>query len=137
MEKKMRTETEQSMSISQWEDLCEGTYPGYGGTETEARADASLTEVLDESSIPDVMRLSSERTYWPAHAPAKLYEHDQRITDLVKLLLHHGWTPPQHLAYTSVETASSEPAAMGNRIMPHEEEHLDFGAAMIALRQDS
>src|SRR5699024_1527443 len=103
MEKKMRTEPEQNMSIEQWEDLCEGTYPGYGDTETEARAYAALTEVLDESSIPDVMRLSSERTYWPAHAPAKLYEHDQRITDLVKLLLHHGWTPPQHLAYMLVE----------------------------------
>lgn len=133
----MRTEPEQHMSIEQWEDLCEGTYPGYGDTEAEARAYAALTEVLDESSIPDVMRLLSERTYWPAHAPAKLYEHDQRITSLVKLLLHHGWAPPQHLAYTLVETASSEPVAMGNRIMPHEEEHLDFGAAMIALRQDS
>lgn len=133
----MNNELEQGMSIGQWEDFCEGTYPGYGDTEAEARAYAALTEVLDESSIPDVMRLLSERSYWPAHAPAKLYEHDQRITSLVGLLLHHGWTPPQHLAYTLVETASSEPTAMGNRIMPHEEELMDFGAAMIALREDS
>lgn len=62
----MRTEPEQNMSIGQWEDLCEGTYPGYGDTEAEARAYAALTEVLDESSIPDVMRLLSERTYRPA-----------------------------------------------------------------------
>src|SRR5699024_10318069 len=139
MEKKMRTETEQNMSISQWEDLCEGTYPGYGGTETEARAYAALAEVLDEASTRDVICLMGDGALWghsegQQHLP---YEHDQRITDLVKLLLHHGWTPPQHLAYMSVEATSSEPAAMGNRIMPHEEEHLDFGAAMIALRQDS
>lgn len=129
--------TEQNMNINQWEDLCEGTYPGYGDTETEARAYAALAEVLDESSIPDVMQLLYERMYWPAHDPAKLYELDRRIIGLVKLLLHHGWQPPRHTAYTLVETDSSEPAAPGNRIMPHEEEHLDYGAAMEALSRDS
>ena len=133
----MRTEPEQNMSIGQWEDLCKGTYPGYGGTETEARAYAALTEVLDELNIPDVMQLLTERSHWPAHDPAKLYEHDQRVTDLVELLLHHGWQPPRHVTYTLIETASSEPVAMGSRILPHQEELLDFGAAMIALRQDS
>lgn len=135
----MRTEPEQNMSISQWEYLCEGTYPGYGGTETKARAYAALTEVLDEASVHGVICLMGDRSLW-THSEGQqhlLYEHDQRIAHLVDLLLHHGWTPPQHLAYTLVETASSEPAAMGNRIMPHEEELLDFGAAMIALRQDS
>src|SRR5699024_12072016 len=128
MEKKMRTETEQNMSISQWEDLCEGTYPGYGGTETEVRAYAALTEVLDEASTRDVICLMGDGALWghsegQQHLP---YEHDQRITDLVKLLLHHGWTPPQHLAYTSVELTS---AAMS----PLAEEQLDFGEAMTAL----
>lgn len=122
--------TEQNMNINQWEDLCEGTYPGYGSTETEARAYAALTEVLDEASIPDVMQLLTERSHWPAHDPAKLYEHDQRITDLVKLLLHHGWTPPQYLAYTSVELTS---AAMS----PLVEEQLDFGEAMLALAREA
>lgn len=135
----MRTEPEQNMSIGQWEDLCEGTYPGYGDTETEARAYAALTEVLDEAKPHEMLDLMDDRAFW-THGELQqhlLYEHDQRITDLVKLLLHHDWTPPQHLAYMLVEATSSEPVAMGNRIMPHEEEHLDFGAAMIALRQDS
>lgn len=118
---------EDHSKLKAWEDLCEGTYPGYGDTEFEARAYASLTEVLDEAKSREVVSLMEDRFAWASDMLLfhRAYEEDERITGLVNLLLHHGWEPPVFVGYMSV-TRRKE-------LHPSDLEELDFGAAMEEL----
>lgn len=113
--------------LKAWEDFCEGTYPGYGGTELEARAYASLTEVLDEVEPLEIMSLLGDRFTWAGdmRLQHKAYREDERIANLVNLLLHHGWEPPRYISYTGMTRCKE--------LHPSDLEELDFGAAMEEL----
>lgn len=120
---------EDHSKLKAWEDLCEGTYPGYGDTELEARAYASLAEVLDEAKSREVVSLMGDRITWSSDILLfhKAYEEDERIADLVNLLLHHGWEPPVHLAHTNMSSAHA--------VYPHDLEHIDYGEMMQELEE--
>ena len=134
---RLSASTMQAMGVDEWEDLCEGTCPGYTthGTalpgELEARAYASLAEVIDEADPRDWGRVMEDRRAWTdANQHHKGYQPDQRISSLARLLLHHGWQPPTHLAYTLIEPTS-------DAMSPLAEEQLDFGEAMLALAREA
>lgn len=110
--------------LEAWEEFCQGTYPGYGATEFEARAYASLTEVLDEVEYGDMMSLMANRHYWASTPQMQhlAYEEDHRIAKLASLLLHHGWEPPVNIAYTNMS---------GDHVVqPHDLERIDYGEMM-------
>lgn len=78
-------------------DYDETRYDGHGQTEKEARAYASLAEVLDEvePSALEFVGVTPEGS-------DEMRAHHEGVEHLRDLLLHHGWTPPAHKKYNRV-----------------------------------
>lgn len=78
-------------------DYDETRYDGHGQTEEEARAYASLAQVLDEVEPchMDALTVQLERS-------DETQAQHEGIEHLRDLLLHHGWEPPRIHDYNRV-----------------------------------